>query len=103
MTEFDMILVEAETMLLNYVPHETKIEIFNDITILPTRVQKVYTEKMVVPFFHRIEDENGIELNFKREVREWDVVLPFGTDNSTPRRTPTEINYKGRKLKHNFL
>ena len=103
MTEFDMKIINSETLLLNYVPHETKIEIFNDVPILPTRVQKVYTEKMVVPFFYKLEDENGIELNFKREVREWDVVLPFGSDSSTPRRTPTEINYKGRKLKNSFM
>lgn len=98
-----MILTESELLLLNYVPTEKKIEIFNDIPILPTRVQKVYTEKMVVPFFHRLESEDGTQLAFKREVREWDVVLPFGTDNSTPRRTPTEINYKGRKLKNSFI
>ncbi len=103
MAEFDMILTEAELLLLSYVPTERKIDIFNDVPILPTRVQKTYTEKMVVPFFYKLENEDGTQLEFKREVREWDVVLPFGTDSSTPRRTPTEINYKGRKLKNSFM
>ena len=103
MAEFDMALIEAELLLLNYIPTERKINIFNDVPILPARVQKTYTEKMVVPFFYKLENEDGTQLEFKREVREWDVVLPFGSDNTTPRRTPTEINYKGRNLKNSFM
>lgn len=103
MAEFNMQIMDSETMLLNYEPINSNIVIFNEIPILPTRTIKTYNEFQVLPFFHNFTDENGVELNFKREVREWDVVLPFGTDNNAPRRTPTEINYKGRKSKNKFV
>ena len=102
MAEFDMILTQSEQSLLTYVPTQNNVVIAQNITITPTRVQKVYTNNMIVPLFYKLTDENGDEVEFKREVREWDVILPFGTDSKTPRQNPTEILYKGKKLKHRF-
>lgn len=103
MAEFDMILAQSEQKLMEYVPTQNKVIIAQNITITPTRVQKVYTSKMLVPMFYRFVDDDGDELEFKRETREWLCILPFGTDNKTPRQNPTEILYKGKKLKNKFM
>ena len=97
-----MIFTQSEQSLMEYVPTQNNVIIAQNITITPTRVQRVYTNKMIVPLFYKLTDENGDEVEFKRETREWDLILPFKDGNDTPRRSPTEILYKGKKLKHKF-
>ena len=102
MAEFDMLLTQSEQSLMTYVPTQNNVIIAQNITITPTRVQRVYTNKMIVPLFYKLTDENGDEVELRRETREWDVILTFGSDNKTPRRSPNEIIYKGKKLKNKF-
>ena len=102
MAEFDMILTESPLLELEYVPKNEKILIFDVYSIQATRVPKVYTERFILPAFYREEDTEGNDIDMKRETREFTMVLPFSSGNQTPRHSPNEIIYHGKKTKNKF-
>lgn len=101
MAEFDAIILETNSLMGEYYVKENQI--IHNVSFSPigiaTRMPKVYTDYAVLPMFVRM---GSVDEPFERETREWDMILPFGTTFETPRREPTELIYKARKLKNPF-
>lgn len=73
--------------------------------VIPTkleRIPKVYNEVGFVPAFYRMTADDGVIEPFKKEIREWDVIMPSSGGVDTPRKQPTDIIYKGKKLRNDF-
>lgn len=94
----------TEDLFFNVVPQVNKpLTISHQIPEgLMTRVNKVYTSYGFLPLFTREFDSDSDEVYYGREVREWDAILMSSTGMESPRRQPTELIYKGRKMKNDF-
>lgn len=69
----------------------------------PTRMQKVYNSYDIIPIYLRMNDgELDEDIIFSKEVREWDMIIVSSEGVQSPRRQPTELIYKGRKMKNQF-
>lgn len=123
MEEFDSIIPSFELLLdlplpkeynvtfvstnNDFFPQATGIEYdvtFNFVTNdTPTRMQKVYNSYDIIPIYLRMDDgESGEDIVFSKEIREWDMIIVSSEGVQSPRRQPTELIYKGRKMKNPF-
>ena len=94
----------VEDLMMNVVPLVNKpLTISHQIPEgTMERVNKVYTSYGFLPLFVREFDADNDEAYFGKEVREWDAILMSSTGMESPRRQPTELIYKGRKMKNDF-
>lgn len=100
---FDLIIEETSSLASTFEGRMMDLEVEEQITILPTRISKTYTSYRILPLFTRFYNEDGSdEVAFTKEVREWDMVLTSNNGNETPRRQPTELIYRAKKLKNPF-
>lgn len=98
--EDNVYISDFEDVTLTYEPNTTRklvIQKMNNGGY--ERIPVVYNKFEILPVIMKVDDT---VLEFKREVLEFDMILPTGIGNDTPRRTPTELIYKGKKMKHKF-
>lgn len=122
MLEFDAIIPDYEMIQGSYVNVDKGVSILSSIfneeithepsnknIILgfsigdtPERIQKTYEKHKLLPIYYTLGDPDSTEIGLTKEVREFDMILTFGDSAQTPRRQPTELIYRAKKMKNKF-
>ena len=98
---------QTKNLIINKIVYEelTKIPIlYKILTSRSTESSELLEEQISIDFIQSpvLKMGNGNLVEFKKEVLEFDMILPSGVGNDTPRKSPTEISYKSKKMKNKF-
>lgn len=73
--------------------------IIHDVIPYPMkRIVKTYNNGVIIPLRIAVKNEDGTESPIKKEIREWDMILPFGSGNEAPRRRPLDIAWTKKQF-----
>lgn len=92
-----LIIHEVVPDLMTRSPNNKQLVIHEVAPLSPTREKNVYRNGKIIPLRSTLFND-GIEQQYKREVREWQMVLTFGDGNATPRRKPLDIAWTKKQF-----
>lgn len=103
--EKDNLILLGDSILVDFIYEpilEKELVVFHISDVRLNRVPRVYNDYSILPAFTVMTNENGELGEITREQREWEMVLPFSSGSESPRKQPTELIYKGKKLRNPF-
>lgn len=95
---FNLEVHDITTMNMKRVGNVLPIIVHEAMPLSLKRVTKIYNNGVIIPLRIAAKNEDGTDSPIKKEIREWDMILPFGSGNEAPRRRPLDIAWTKKQF-----